>query len=165
LPRWAYGAGARWSDGPHRLLIPLFDAKGQLASLHARAAAAPSGIAKGLSPLGFEVGGLVFADPLARLMLAGQAAEALTWLLVAEGGPDFLTAATSYSDADESAPAVVGVIAGSWTSALAERVPSGSRVMVAVHDDAAGEKYARIIASSLSPRCRVRRLHDPKEVA
>jgi hypothetical protein len=165
MPRWAYGAGTRWSDGLHRLLIPLFDASGHLTSLHARAATAPTGIAKGLSPLGFEVGGLVFADPLARLMLMGQSNDVLTWLLIAEGGPDFLTAASRYSDADESAPAVLGVIAGSWTPTIANRVPSGSRVLLAVHGDPTGDKYASTIASSLSVRCQVRRLDHPKEVA
>jgi len=159
LPPWAFGGGLTWSAGTHRLVLPLFDSAGRMASLHARAAIAPAGAPKGLSPGGFEVGGLLFADALAQLMLryAGNDVHD-SWVLIAEGAPDFLTAATQRSDADESAPAVLGVIAGSWTREVAARVPNDSRVLVAVHSDAAGEKYAAGITDSLAGRCRVRRL-------
>jgi hypothetical protein len=55
LPRWAFGAGQSWSAGAHRLIVPLYDCAGRLASLHARAAVALPGKPKGLSPAGGAV--------------------------------------------------------------------------------------------------------------
>lgn len=89
-------------------------------------------------------------------MLAGEFAPAA--VIVAEGVPDFLTWATRHSDADEDAPAVVGVIAGSWCEEIAARVPTGIPVYVRTHGDAAGFAYAETICSSLARRCRVHRL-------
>jgi hypothetical protein len=159
MPKWAFGGGAKWSEGPNRLLIPMFEAAGEITSLHARAARAPKGAPKGLSPLHCEIAGLVFADPLAHLVLAGRGHDLLraAWLLIAEGGPDFLTETTRHSDADEKAPAVIGAIAGSWTEEIAKRVPDGARVLVAVHHDDAGDKYAAAIVRTLADRCEVRR--------
>jgi hypothetical protein len=74
-------------------------------------------------------------------------------LVIAEGVPDFLTWPTRYSDRDESAPAVIGVISGSWSDAIAARVPDGLRVAVRTHRDDAGRGYASRICASLSPRC------------
>jgi hypothetical protein len=165
VPSWAFCAGKRWSAGAHRLVVPMFDAAGRVASLHARAAVAPEGKPKGLSPAGFAIAGLVMADPLARLLLSGAPCgdgepSAVTvkrvGLLVAEGVPDFLTWATHWGDAAENAPAVLSVISGSWSDTLAARVPSGTTVTIATHNDAGGDKYASQIASTLA-RCDVRR--------
>jgi hypothetical protein len=166
LPPWACGSGWSWSEGPCRLILPLYDALGRLVSLHARAARAPHQKPKGLSPRGYAVGGLVLGDALARLMLSGgllcddtPASELVRrlGLLVAEGVPDFLTAATLRSDADQTAPAVIGLIAGSWTEAIAARVPDGAPVLIAVHEDPAGSGYSARIAGALEGRCEMRR--------
>ncbi len=169
LPPWARGPDGDWRRSCHTCVLPLFDATGALVSLRARAVRDVEG-PKALAPAGFEVRGLVLADPLARLMLAGaslgdgNAAADLVrevGLIIAEGEPDFLTWATHWSDAAELAPAVLGIIAGSWTDDLAARVPTGTVVALRTHHDKAGDEYARRIASTLSSRCRVRRLRMP----
>jgi hypothetical protein len=76
-------------------------------------------------------------------------------VFVVEGAPDFLTWAARYGDAAEGAPAIIGVIAGSWTEAIAGRIPSGCRVLVMTHNDPAGDKYAAAIINSLLGHCSV----------
>jgi len=73
-------------------------------------------------------------------------------LVVAEGMPDFLSWAITFSDADEAAPAVLGLTAGSWTPDLAGRVPDGTRVILATHADAAGDRYAAAVAATFAGR-------------
>jgi len=43
-------------------------------------------------------------------------------------------------------------VSGSWSAAIAARIPNGSHVVIATDNDAAGDKYAEIIAASLSGR-------------
>ena len=167
LPRWARFMGQAWSQSGHRLIVPLWSDSGALASLHARSVRPDVQPAhKAASPAGAEVRGLVMADALARRLLAGVALAdgvptselvARNGLWVMEGLPDFLTRATDYSDADETAPAVLGVLSGSWSLAIAARVPDGTTVAIETHQDAAGDRYARTIAASLTGRCRLKR--------
>jgi hypothetical protein len=161
LPRWARFARKTWAELGNRLVVPMYDATGELASLHARYIGdEPRDVPpKGLSPLGGRIAGTVMADALGRMLLAS--AEAPAWwseriILVEEGVPDFLTVATHYGD-DENAPAVLGMLAGSWTHEIAARVPDGCRVVIRTHTDAAGAKYAGAIGSSLMGRCEVLR--------
>ena len=159
LSRWARCQGVPWS-ARHRLVARGWGATGTVASLHARAVGEPpERLPKGLWPAGARVKGLVLADGWARQILAtGQRPEG--WggdLLVAEGLPDFLTVATAHSDANEDAPAVIGVVAGSWTAELAALVPDGSRVIVATHKDGSGDGYARDVVATLWGRMEVRR--------
>ena len=92
------------------------------------------------------------ADAAAVELLRGG--EPLVDILIAEGVPDFLAWGTRWN---EAAPAVFSVIAGSWTEAIAGRVPVGARVLIATHADEAGEKYASQIARTLRGRCRLLR--------
>lgn len=165
VPSWAWSRIGRWSAGPHRLVLPMFDAAGRLATLHARACIAPADMPKGLSPAKHTNIGTVFADPLGRRLLSGDtlgngtpAADEVRrlGLLICEGAPDFLTWGTHWGDAAESAPAILGIISGTWTAALAGRVPDGTKITLATHSDDAGNKYATEIAATLS-RCNVRR--------
>jgi hypothetical protein len=161
LPRWMHcprrdreDLGPSWLAGSYRLVVPMRGPGGEIESLHARTlekGAEP----KAASPAGASVAGLVMADAAAVTMLRGDHQPAQ--LVITEGVPDFLTWATRWSDADEDAPAVLGVIAGSWTDELAGRVPSGARVAVRTHRDAAGVKYADRICASLAARCAVHR--------
>ena len=164
VPRWAGFGGQGWSGGRHRLIVPMYDACGRLQSVHARAATAPKGVPKGLSPAGFAIAGLVMADPLARLLLSDEplgdgepATDAVRryGLVICEGVPDFLTWATRWGDAAETASAVIGVISGGWTPEIAARVPDGTRVAVRQHADAGGEKYTATVAATLVRRCEV----------
>jgi len=94
------------------------------------------------------------ADPLARLLLAGEVP--FWWsrreVVISEGLPDFLSWATNYSDADTDAPAVFGVTSGSWTPELAARIPDGCRVLIATHLDKAGDRYAEKITATFQSR-------------
>lgn len=149
LPPWA-----RYWRPSNRLIVALYDATGRMVTLRARRLDGGDG-PKALPARGFRVTGAVMADPLGRLLLAG---EAVAWwtertVIVSEGEPDFLTVATHYSDASEQAPAVIGIVAGAWTAEIAARLPAGCRVVIRTHSDAAGDRYAEEIGSSLAGRC------------
>jgi hypothetical protein len=166
LPRWARFQGQPWSQSGHRLVVALWSATGVLESLHARNLLpnVPP-CHKAASPAGAELRGLVMADALGRRMLEASAlgdsspAELVvsSGLWVMEGLPDFLTRATDFSEAAENAPAVLGILSGSWTEQIAARVPDGTTVGMDTHADSAGDGYAQVIASSLGGRCRLKR--------
>lgn len=154
LPRWAWGPGGAWTSSGHRLLVLTYDEHGKAVSMQARRFGGDD--PKSLWPAGHRAAG-VFADPLARwLLLEGAAPD--WWnprkVLLAEGVPDFLTWATIYGD-DESCPAVFGFAAGGWTQAIADRLPTGCEVVLASHNDQAGEKYSDEITPTLEGRCEV----------
>jgi len=158
LPGWARCNGQDWRESGHPLCVPLWDAAGALASIHARSLQ-PDADPKGLSPAGHSSAGLVLADSFARQLLVTGIPE--WWhhsqaptILICEGVPDFLTNATHYGES-ESVPAVLGVLSGSWSQEVAARIPSGCRVIIRTHNDSAGQKYCREIAESLCNRCHV----------
>lgn len=155
-PAWARGPSGSWLKTGHRLVARLYDHDGVVRSLHARAVTEAT--PKGLSPSGSQVRGLVFADPTAALVLADQ-----VWpprcVVITEGVPDFLTwAAQIYRhQADD---AVLGVLSGSWTPALAARLTDGQVVVMRGHEDAAGDHYLKAVAETLTPRCDVRSFRE-----
>ena len=158
LPAWARRAGQSWRASGHRLIVPLFDARGSLVSLHARSLASDAE-PKGLSPAGHSSAGLVMADAFALDLLAhgipawwGEG-EAPT-VVIAEGVPDFLTDASVFGEW-ERVPATLGVISGAWSADVAARIPDGCRVVIRTHDDKAGHRYREQIGESLHARCRV----------
>jgi hypothetical protein len=155
LPSWMRFEGRSWRESSHRLIVPLRGPDGRIESLHARALAPreANGRDKAASPARAEIRGLVMAEMRALFMLDGDTAPES--LLIVEGVPDFLTWATRYPDNDVVAPAVIGVISGSWSDAVAQRVPAGLRVAVRVHRDDAGRRYAARIRTSLEARCAV----------
>ena len=162
-PRWARFCGGPWetstpwTETSHRAIFPLRGPTGAMETVHARALNPldVKGRDKAASPAGYQVAGTVIADVTARALLRGDTPD--WWrsrdVFVVEGAPDFLTWATRYGDAAEGAPAIFGVIAGSWTEAIAARIPSGCRVLVMTHNDPAGDKYAAAIINSLLGRC------------
>jgi hypothetical protein len=156
LPTWARCRGP-WTATGHRLLIPLFDAAGDLVSVRARCLRDPGDLSKSLAPAAFSVRGLVFADPLAQQLLRSGPPD--WWhprdVVITEGEPDFLTWASRQGDGHEQGPAVLGVVSGSWTEEIASRLPDEARIAVRTHRDAAGEEYARAIVATLGRRCRV----------
>lgn len=160
LPRWARGAGQRWTEGGYRVLVPLFDEKGTMRSLRARRVT--PGDPKNLTPLGCKTGALVLADAPGRLLLstgarpAWWAAGTTFRVLIVEGEPDFLTWAARFSEADEIAPSVLGIPgSGGWSEVIAGRIPDGTRVIVRTDADPSGDKYAAAIADMLAERCDV----------
>lgn len=172
LPRWARSTvevdGSRrtetWAQSGHRLIMPMYDATGAIVTVRARRLDGKHPI-KTAAAAGYRAGGCAMADPLARLVLAGKVPSWWTarTIIVNEGEPDFLTAATHYGD-DEAAPAVLGIVSSSWSTEIAARVPDGCRVVIRTHHDEPGAKYARQVAASLRGRCELRRA-VPVEVA
>jgi hypothetical protein len=151
-----------WEDN-RRVLLPVYDAGGVLVSLKGRCTDGGTGTRgkKELSLTGHGATSRAFACPLARLMLAGDV-EALDYVrdvgvLVVEGGPDYLTAATVWGDATDS-PAVLGVWNGSvsaYDSTLLERIPDGTPVTLVPHRDGAGREYMATVVSHIHQRCPV----------
>lgn len=151
LPRWCRFAGRPWHESGHRVIARLYDELGRVRSLRARSVrtdCAPGG--KAAAPCGYGVAGLVLADGGAAEMLAGRYSPPR--IVIAEGEPDWLSWACQWSDADEDAPATLGVFAGAWTRDFAGRLPPGAAITVATHADAAGDKYAAEIAATVEGR-------------
>lgn len=178
LPRWATYKGRPWLSLGVRLVARAWDASGEPVSLHARAMLGdgPKGAWPAAGP--GSAAGLVLACPLGVRLLRGErfwygpgetpdtgGGDAAAWrwwslergaIIVAEGLPDWLTAATLWSEASEDAPIALGVESGSATPELAARIPDGARVVLAPDPDAAGEKYAQKWRGLLAHRCDVR---------
>lgn len=168
LPRWARFAGRTWNETGHRLVLPVFDEHGNMRSLRAWRVLDEGQMPKRLPPAGHKAGGLVLANALGRMML--ETSTRPEWwpdgapfrVVIAEGEPDFLTWATRTSDAVELAPAVLGISgSGAWSQAIADRIPSGTRVLIRSDLDEAGERYAREIARTIGARCDLRRKVEP----
>ena len=76
-------------------------------------------------------------------------------VVVVEGLPAFLAWCADASDADEDAPAVLGILSGSWTAEHAARIPDGARIVIDTdHGDknGDGDRYAARIASTFEGR-------------
>jgi hypothetical protein len=178
LPGWAGVGRMTWRDG-WRLLLPTFDARGELAGLRARwivdGDGPPIG-GKEMGGRGLAHGGTVYADPVGRWLLArgpearpgevavgevsrwgcGRLAVGWRWsgrVVVAEGGADWLTAATAPTRARIGATtaAILGVWAGAWTAEIGRRLPPGCEVLIATDPDAGGAELAAKIRATLPP--------------
>lgn len=159
LPRWSHGPGGLWTNSGHRFVLPMYGATGRLESIRARLLRTPHGDElKALAPRGAQVAGLLLSDALGRQLLAGDidavelVRRAGVW--IAEGEPDFLTLSTAWSDSAEDAPAVLGIVSGTWTPQLAARVPNGCTLTLATDADAVGDKYAGEVVATLAARMR-----------
>ena len=158
LPPWAKYRGKTWLELGHRLLVPLFDAEGNMRSV--RAGRIVDGESpKRLPPAGHRASGLVMLDAMGR-----EAFRIGVWppwasgeprFVVCEGEPDFLTVAVRTKLNEVPPHAVIGIYSGSWCDEIATRIPAGAKVAVWTDPDAAGDKYAEIIRKSLEPRCSV----------
>jgi hypothetical protein len=165
LPRWAYKRSiGTWIEGGYRCILPLFDELGRLRSVRARRVVTrDDDEAKALPPSGHRLTGLVMACGLGRQLLE-RGGFPHFWprgadlqIAVMEGEPDFMKYATSWPDSDLTAPAILGIVAGSWSNAIAARIPDRADVSILAHEDAAGEKYTKLIVDSLRGRVTLRR--------
>ena len=160
LPKWAQSGSQPWWGSGHRLLFPLWNVEGNLCSVHARLVeSGQTERAKGLFPASHSAKGLFLADSFGLLLIRSGVPK--WWrqseppsVIITEGAIDFLTVGTHFG-CYEYAPAVLGILSGSWSDELAARIPTECRVVVRVHRDEAGEKYRDAICRSLSGRCRV----------
>jgi len=168
-PDWARCGGMAWSDSGHRLLLPLVDATGSMRSLRARQIS--SGTNKELAPTGHEVSGLVAACPLARGLFGAAERELIAacdraranGVVVVEGTPAFWGWVSAFSDADEDAPAVVGIASGGWRQAHADAVaaagvPTAVRVLLDVDPDPGGDRLADQVIPTLENHIRAGRV-------
>jgi hypothetical protein len=164
VPSWASHwfwkeRGARGFGSPPawRLLLPVYDIHGRLASLRARCTMRTlpqtrSGEAsKEMAPKGGGTTGLILADGLGRLLLEQDPAAIKRvrqlGLLIAEGTKDLLTVAT-----ERGALPTWAVYQDAWAPEHAARVPDGATVTIATHADEKGEEYANTIGRSLHGR-------------
>lgn len=161
LPPWARIRNQPWSGAGYVMVFPTFDGCGQLRSL--RAGRLDDGSPKRVAPRGYSTAGLVMADALAASLLSKRG-EGTWWqrpclrVLITEGEPDFLTWASAPSDADEDAPAVFGLVSGSWTPEMGAAIPPTSKVIIRTHLDLAGHRYAGEVAATLAYGIEVVRL-------
>lgn len=158
LPRWAASKGGDWNRTGHRLVLRLWSERGAFLSLRARRVR-DGDSPKDLAPSGFAVRSLFLADSLALQVLRDGPPEWWTprRFLFVEGTPDFLARCSIQPDGSEQGPAVFGLVEGSWTPALAARIPDGSEVFIRQHADATGEAHVTRIVHDLAARCSVYR--------
>lgn len=144
--------GVEWWP-ENELIVPLFDSTGRMRSALARACRRDAW-AKSLGWKGYQRAGLVMADAHARELLrtAARPEDCAPRLVVCEGEPDYLVAATTTPPDGDKLPAVIGIVEGGWTERLSARIPSGVTVVVASHADKAGEKFFEKIWSTLAKR-------------
>jgi len=151
LPRWCRA----WQRSGHRLVLPLHDERGNLASLHGRILAEQQADRsdKGRFPTGYTNRALVMADTTACDVLAtGTAPWWSGEVLISEGATDFLTLAIRWGDSAERMPATIGIYQGAWSVSIAARIPNSAAVRILTDPDEAGRRYAAQIRESLSPR-------------
>jgi hypothetical protein len=145
LPTWAAVGRQTWAAGGWRLILPCFDATGELATVKARRIA--TGAPKEVAPGGCSVVGTVYANGAARAMLTDRTPADV---VITEGGPDWLTWAHL-----DAARAVFGVYTGGWGESIGERIPDGVRVALRTHDDKGGRKLAEAVRRTLPDRCEI----------
>lgn len=190
-PRWVpVGVDPELWCGLYPLVVPLYDAVGDLRSLRFRVVDRvyvpdPGGEhrlvpvmrkvdsnKKALNARGHACAGLVLAEPMAAAVLAGRDEDdGVGWdgrIVVTEGEPDFWT----WSTRDERWPsvraerltyAVIGIGSGGWSDQVAARIPDGATVIIRTHHDRAGDAYAERVAASLAGRAAVHRAPKPTE--
>jgi hypothetical protein len=147
-----------WPAEGRKLVVPLFDATGAMRSIIFRRVGGVSSknTLKSVGPTGFARRGLVMADDIGRFVL-NKGSFPQGWppvgnprVVITEGETDFLKAATSVSTS--YAYMTFGIISGSWTSDIANKIPDGSIVVIATDDDEQGDEYANVIRLSLEDR-------------
>lgn len=158
VPAWA----RTWGATNHRLVVPLVNHLGHTRSVLARSVDLDPTL-KSIAPKGFERRGLIMADSpglevLATRSCAAWHAGAAPRVLIREGEIDHLLAATAWSEADDSAPALLSVVSGSWSDDFANRIPPGTEVIVGTDADDAGDQYARRIQETLAERAEADRI-------
>lgn len=158
-PWWA----THWPGQDRRLVFPVYDHTGTLRSLRGRLIRPPVDKTerKELAPKGASCKGLVFADPIARALLAGAAAAGddlarrAAWdrrILLGEGSIDFLALATHTSEAADKAPAVLGYYSGGWSQQITDALPVEAQIIVFPHYDAGGEGELLDVLQTLGDR-------------
>lgn len=146
-PRWARYQGADWTQTGHRLILPMFDASGEMRGVRA-GRVVDGDTPKRLPPGGFRASGLVLANDLAIAMLRGTYSDRN--VVIVEGEPDALA---WMAHRPKTPTAVMGIVSGGWTGHIAHRVTTGATITLLTHADRAGDRYAQEIVDSIGKRC------------
>jgi DNA primase len=151
MPRWARCRFGDWREAGYRIVVPMYDANGDLRSVRGWRVTDGEG-PKRLPPFGHKASELVMADAWALAWLRGERQPER--VVVVEGEPDWMTWSTHLNDPHT---ATIGIVSGSWHEALARKFPVGCRVDVRTDHDDAGDRYASEVEKSLRRRCFVHR--------
>jgi len=132
----------------HPLIVPLFNPQGKLVSFVGRTAYKNYKYIKTMVPTGFQTHNLYHISPKAMEWLKGKNIPEKIW--VCEGEIDYLTVAQF------GAP-TIGVRNGQMDSLQLLPWKAFQNVIIATHNDEAGNRYAQKIASFVQPAmpCRV----------
>jgi len=151
-PEWAGG----WYDAGYRLIVPTYDAAGNVANVRACRILDGDG-PKRLTPRGYTVKGAVMADTIGVSVLAtGDWVEKTPPVaIIVEGETDYLTMVERTVREGILRPrvAIFGVIAGAWTEEIAARLPADTKLVVCTDNDAAGDRYYESIRNTTSCAC------------
>lgn len=138
-PTWAQSNGVLWNSGD-ALLVWLHDRNGQVRSVCATSLNSPPSELKHMLPDACSVADLILACPLAQLALSrsllGDGSFAFdcvarVGIVIAIGVIHWLRCVTSFSAADEDAPAVIGLLSAATTTSLITRLPERCIVTLA----------------------------------
>lgn len=122
----------------HRLVMRAYDHAGVVRSIHARSIT-PDATPKTRWPKGYDAAPLLFANANGAAMLRGEYAPGR--VVIVEGMPDTIAMAMACAD-DAPTWAVIGVSSGSAAALARVAWPPGVPVVLMLHDDEAGRKYA-----------------------
>ena len=172
---WARFGQHSWCSSGYRLITLLYDARGVARSCIARGIGSQD--PKSVSPRGHMRAGLVLADELGKRVLRHgthtskwpheaqqgvpfDAPQDHPWwpadeplrIVICEGEVDWISWATEQSDATTHPRAVLGIVQGAWTQAIADRMPDGALVTVATDLDESGDKYLASIVDTFRGR-------------
>jgi len=153
VPGWASG----WYDAGYRLIVPTYDATGNLANVRACRVIDGDG-PKRLTPYGFAVKGAVMANTIGVSVLStGDWTEPTHPVaIIVEGETDYLSMVQQAGPLPKVA--IFGVVAGAWTEELAARLPVDTRLVVCTDNDAAGDRYYEGIRRTTACDCVRRRV-------
>lgn len=183
---WSTFGGHGWYVSGHCLISLLYDSRGAPRSCVARRISGEH--PKSVSPRDCGRSGLVLADDMGQHVL-GYGRHPSQWphrpqpgvpfdsdtnspwwppdeplrVIIVEGEVDLWTWSTEQGESTEYPPAILGVLAGAWTQAHADRIPDGAHVTIATDRDDAGDAYARQIIKTLRGRNIVAGRHRPPQ--
>tara|TARA_R100001163_G_scaffold38814_1_gene29555 strand:+ start:1339 stop:2343 length:1005 start_codon:yes stop_codon:yes gene_type:complete len=142
---WPGGRSNLW-----RIIVPAFNDKGQLTSLHARAIDVPEVGPKTLWPKGYEAKGLFMPNRFAVKMMRGLPVD-LDGLLFVEGITDFMKCSAEVEDQGLNI-AVLGGTSGSFGIVSKLKIPKKTKIYIGTDPDDQGREYASTIQLQLGDR-------------
>lgn len=157
---WATWQRATWTEGGCRAVLPTFGPFGEQAGIRAVLAGGEPG------PRGSSSAGTVYADPVARWLLAagreakaGALVDGSRWrwsgrVAVCTGAATWIQAVTAPRRPDrESTAAVFGVWPGGWSPSIGARIPPGAELVLV----GLGAELEAVIRGSVDPGVGVKR--------